>query len=233
MPSSASRSGAEKSCSSSTTSPLQDSCYLLRPNPVAAFPRGRPQLAATVMQRLPALCWLSCKLQEFQRIFAGISRHWAGAIVRPAGARRRSVNFGGRKVNRQPWNREERHLPASGFGRTAGGSLCRCPAIRISLVERGFRVSSFRSDVGWLSRFNQPGIIDSRSCRDAPFYFDPADQNSFNGELLRAMNDESPAAGDRARPGSGCTIRLAEVRRGDAGVISPMPIAPRTERLLV
>ena len=28
-------------------------------------------------------------------------------------------------------------------------------------------------------------------CRDAPFYFDPADQNSFNGELLRAMNDES------------------------------------------
>jgi len=27
-------------------------------------------------------------------------------------------------------------------------------------------------------------------CQDAPFYFDPADRNSFTGELLRALNDE-------------------------------------------
>jgi len=28
-------------------------------------------------------------------------------------------------------------------------------------------------------------------CRDAPFYFDPADQNSFSGALLQAINDEA------------------------------------------
>ena len=27
-------------------------------------------------------------------------------------------------------------------------------------------------------------------CRDAPFYFDPADQESFNGSLLRAVHDD-------------------------------------------
>ena len=36
-------------------------------------------------------------------------------------------------------------------------------------------------------------------CQDAPFYFDPADQNSFAGELLRAMNDEPARQGVIAR----------------------------------
>jgi alpha-1,3-rhamnosyl/mannosyltransferase len=27
-------------------------------------------------------------------------------------------------------------------------------------------------------------------CQDAPFYFDPADQDSFNRELVRAMSDQ-------------------------------------------
>ena len=43
-------------------------------------------------------------------------------------------------------------------------------------------------------------------CRDAPFYFDPADQHCFQDALLRAINDDERGTGDRARQGSGGTV---------------------------
>ncbi len=65
-------------------------------------------------------------------------------------------------------------------------------------------------------------------CQDAPFYFDPIDQGSFNRALLHAVSDEGAReASYRTGQGSGRAIQLGKVRPRNAGLVPRMPITPQ------